>query len=510
MRIRHLFVLLALLLFGANAAAAQVRGLKKVLQRKPPAEREERALVRAKALGNELYATDEEFRERVDAHYRIILQKHTDRAYRINTSPPSQVVVIREDRFRRHVGEDTLYDNLMIQSYVNRLGQRLVPEHSTSLFAFRIVVHPVPYAEALSTGTIYLSTGLISLLKNEAQLAYILAHEMAHVHLEHWKEKSKMIYGTAEYLERQDKKRAWKMLGAGLAGALIGSQIDDNQGGVIGFAIGAATVALLQPRLNLNWLVAEENEADSFAFEAIQNANYDIHEVKALYASLLDMTRWDLRVGLGFLAQPDRLNRRAEHTEKLIETALQTQASGDPYAELLIDTRRFKELMAELRRDNGIQALFRDMFYMAQENLRQAVEIRSNDPTALYYYGKVLELVGRSEEDLANAKKYFQLAADNDFRGWNFGAHLHYAMILLAETADETTVKQAGEKLQSYINSYSDYQLKEYAIRQLPAHLDTLYDYMALSGHAAWLPELPQVPEGIALRNIRAAQASER
>ena len=225
MRTRCLGITLVLALLGTQVAAAQVKALKKALKRTSTEEREERARVKIEALADELYVTDEVFRDLVDRHYQTILRGHSELAYKINTSKPSEVVVIREDRFRRHTGENDLYDNLMVQSYVNRLGQRLVPEHSTALCTFRLVVHPVPHAEALSPGTIYLSTGLISLLENEAQLAYVLAHEMAHVHLEHWKQKSLIVYGTAEYLERREKKLAWKMLGAITAGAVVGAQV---------------------------------------------------------------------------------------------------------------------------------------------------------------------------------------------------------------------------------------------------------------------------------------------
>jgi hypothetical protein len=182
-----------------------------------------------------------------------------------------------------------------------------------------------------------------------------------------------------------------------------------------------------------------------------------------------------------------------------------TQAlAGDPYATLLIDSRRFKELMAELRRDNGIQAFYYDMFYTARENLREAVEIRSNDPSALYYYGKVLELVGRGEEEARLAKQYFEAAAAHDSRDMNFGAHLHHAMSLLGDGADAASVQKAAQELQAYISSYSNYQLKQQVFWQLPPHLDTLYDYMALSGQANWAPKLPEAPPGTALAPRRA------
>jgi Zn-dependent protease with chaperone function len=85
--------------------------------------------------------------------------------------------------FRQNFGE--LYNNPILVRYVNSLGQRIVPQGSPNLYSFRLLLDPVPRAEALSTGTIYISTGLVSMLDSEAQLAYVLGHEIAHVEKKH-------------------------------------------------------------------------------------------------------------------------------------------------------------------------------------------------------------------------------------------------------------------------------------------------------------------------------------
>ncbi len=495
----HFFlpVILTLALLGPEPGAAQLKKkIKNVLNREPTEEQQARQRAKVEALAQELYETDPDFKDAVENHYREILREHSERAYWINTSGSSEMVVIREDRFRRHPSDTlTLYDNLAIQSYVNRLGQRFTPADSSSLLTFRLVATPIPYAEALSTGTIYLSTGLIALLDNEAQLAYVLAHEMAHVYKEHWKWKSMVLFGAAEYMERQGKRQAWKVLAGTAAGALVGKSVGGREGALIGGGLGAIAVALAQPKLNLEWDAVQEDEADEVAFQVLQAASYDVLEIRKLYASLSDTILRDTRATIGFMGRPDRLRERQAHTDELIQRALEAPSSEAADLGYLIDTRRYKEFMAELRRDNGIQALYRDMFHIARTNLRQAVEIRSNDPTALYYYGKVLSLVGRTDAELEEAKELFRLAAEKDFRNWNFGSHLHYALMLLAE-GNSDAAKKAEERLQRYIDSYSDYRLSEFALRQLPSHLDTLFDYMQLNGRAEWVPTLPEAPEG--------------
>jgi len=69
--------------------------------------------------------------------------------------------------------------------YINAIGQRLVPKDSPNIYSFKLLLDPIPKAEALSTGTILVSTGMVSMLDNEAQLAYVLGHEIAHVEKNH-------------------------------------------------------------------------------------------------------------------------------------------------------------------------------------------------------------------------------------------------------------------------------------------------------------------------------------
>src|SRR3982074_3679695 len=57
--------------------------------------------------------------------------------------------------FRQNFGE--LYNNPILVRYVNSLGQKIVPQGSPNLYSFRLLLDPVPRAEALSTGRVYVS-----------------------------------------------------------------------------------------------------------------------------------------------------------------------------------------------------------------------------------------------------------------------------------------------------------------------------------------------------------------
>src|SRR5712692_8459960 len=172
---------------------------------------EEKQYQKIKKFSIDLYLKDAEFREAVDEAYLQKQREHSEYAYYVNTRNPTLQQITRDgDKLRV---EEALYDNPLAQDYVNRVGQSLVPSSSSHLYTFRVFLNPIPESRALSTGTIYVSTGLLALIDNEAQLAYVLGHEIGHVEQEHWKEDILVIKGTNPYNEKQARKRApWALL----------------------------------------------------------------------------------------------------------------------------------------------------------------------------------------------------------------------------------------------------------------------------------------------------------
>ena len=73
-------------------------------------------------------------------------------------------------------------------AYLCRVGKSLVPQGLTLEkvnWNFRALRDPQPNAFALPYGSIYVTTGLLTLIDNESQLAAILAHELTHVMRRH-------------------------------------------------------------------------------------------------------------------------------------------------------------------------------------------------------------------------------------------------------------------------------------------------------------------------------------
>jgi predicted Zn-dependent protease len=449
-------------------------------------------------FAEDLYASDPDFRDDVDDAYLDLQSQHASEAYRINISRRKELLSTENEgevlKLRR-----ALYDNPRVQEYVNRLGQQIVPEDSEKLYSFKVIVNPIPHAYTLSTGTVLVSTGMISLLDNEAQLAYLLAHELAHVYKDHWRIKVMMPFAEAEYNKKQERKRAmWAGIIA-LAGAGLGAAVGGKDGALIGAVTGAgagyAIGSYYSRKIGLDWNIAQENEADDFALKATLGKFFDIQEVPRLYATMAQVARVDNRIQLGFLGARARIRERTEYAQKLISGPLQAQFQEALKGNKLKGTSpEFSLIMAELKRDNGIEAFYFDMFQMAKMNLQQSVTLRSDDPLAAYYYGRVMKQVGRTREELDIAQQSLLKAISLDVRQDIPEVQLHRALMLM-DSKESGNQSEAVAALKSYITTYERKRAMSISNEEiLPPNVDILYGYMRLLGEKTWTaPDLLEI-----------------
>ncbi|MFN7914656.1 MAG: M48 family metalloprotease [Vicinamibacterales bacterium] len=384
-----------------------------------------------------------------------------------------------------------LYDNPILVNYINTLGQKLVPPDSPNLYAFRLVLDPTPTAEALSTGTIYLSTGLVSLLDNEAQLAYVLAHEVAHVERKHMYEqiRSDVLEDklAVELAASSAKKKA--IFGAVMAvgGGALGAAIGGNAGKALtavsaGAAIVGSTVLFRNKFEPTRWEALHEGEADEFALNAVLNTKYDLREVPKVYTRMAGLISRDKRLGLGFVGDPDRLKQRSAYVEGQIAGPLKAKIDASlNQAGLTGSSAEFAILMAALKRDNGVIAAEYDLMPMAKENFIDAEKLRSNDPRIQYELGKLYAITGRTPEEKQLALTHFQNAIRYDAGRGSFPEpHLQYALQLIAQN-NPASQPEIQESLKKYVSLY-----QRAHGGALPDNMHIIYDYLLMAGDEKW------------------------
>jgi predicted Zn-dependent protease len=82
--------------------------------------------------------------------------------------------------------ESKVINDPVISEYVNRIGQNLVRNSDAKVpFTIKVIEDPTVNAFALPGGFFFVQTGLILDADNEAELAGVMAHEIAHVAARH-------------------------------------------------------------------------------------------------------------------------------------------------------------------------------------------------------------------------------------------------------------------------------------------------------------------------------------
>jgi beta-barrel assembly-enhancing protease len=207
----------------------------------------------------------------------------------------------------------------VISEYVNRVGQNLVRNSDALVpFTIKIVDTDDINAFALPGGFFYVDSGLILAADNEAELAGVMAHEIAHVAACH---------------AAREMSRGQLMNLASIPLIFVG--------GGIGYAI-QNIAGLAMPMGFLKFTRTFESEADYLGIQYMYKAGYDPQSLTAFFEKVKAMEKHKP----GSLAKafdthpqtPDRI----EKTQQEINTLL------PPLPEYKVDTSEFEDVKARL------------------------------------------------------------------------------------------------------------------------------------------------------------------
>jgi beta-barrel assembly-enhancing protease len=212
-----------------------------------------------------------------------------------------------------------LVQDPVITEYVNRIGQNLVRNSDAQVpFTIKVIDADDINAFALPGGFFYVNTGLILAADEEAELAGVMAHEIAHV--------------AARHATRQMTRAQW---------ANIGTIPLIFMGGGIGYAVrSAAGIGL--PMTFLTFQRGFEAEADYLGLQYMYKTGYD----PQAFISFFEKVQAQEKKKPGTLAKafsthpqtPERISKSQEEIAQILPAR----------AQYLVTTSEFDEVKARL------------------------------------------------------------------------------------------------------------------------------------------------------------------
>jgi len=216
----------------------------------------------------------------------------------------------------------TLLQDSTVIEYVNRVGQNIVRNSDAKMpFAIRVVDSGDIGAIGLPGGFLYVSKGLLLAADNEAELAGVMAHEIAHVAARH-------------AVEQQQKTLLINV--AAVPTTVWGGGIPDmvlQQASQIGV-----------PLTFLAFARAAETQADWLGLQYMYKAGYD-PDARVTFFEKLQAREPAKKVSDRFATHPPTADRIKE-TQKNIATFLPARAQG------LITSAEFRDIKARLMNRN--------------------------------------------------------------------------------------------------------------------------------------------------------------
>ncbi|HVO82242.1 MAG TPA: M48 family metallopeptidase [Terriglobales bacterium] len=207
----------------------------------------------------------------------------------------------------------------VVTEYINRLGQNLVRNSDSQVpFTIKVVDSDDINAFALPGGFFYVDSGLILAADNEAELAGVMAHEIAHVAACHY---------------ARENTRSQLMNLASIPLIFVG--------GGIGYA-AQSVAGLALPATFLKFSRGFESQADYLGVQYMYKAGYDPQAFTAFFEKVENLEKQKPGIIAKAFATHPQTPDRIEKSQSEINTLLPAR---DEYK---VDTSEFQDVKARL------------------------------------------------------------------------------------------------------------------------------------------------------------------
>lgn len=325
------------------------------------------------------------------------------------------ILQVQKDLEEKHV----FYPDSELEGYLNEIARPFIQNlglNPETDFTFKVMRDPTVNASSFSTGHIYFHSGILARLENEAQLAFVLAHEISHV------------YHRDDLYQLQNLKRktvTFKMLDllfTPAASFFGGGSLSEH---TLGLIWGASVTGYGRQG---------ETAADGFALKQLLKAGYDPREsIRFLDVLLAEKNRYQKGIEIFFLSShPSNESRKGEARRWLKLHAHEMEANQP----LRLETKTFVEKTYQVRRENAKLNADFDRFFHALEDIEKVLQQNPKDPIAHYYHGEIYrQMPGKRfkiQEELSpeNWRKIKSVAEEKQDKRWRSLAIASYEKAL--------------------------------------------------------------------------------
>ncbi len=295
------------------------------------------------------------------------------------------------------------YDDPLLEEYLAKIGDKLVSDDVREAggpgFKFGVLRDPTLNAFAMPNGRIYVHTGLLARLDNEAQLAMIVGHEMTHVTNRH---------ALSFTRDAQNKQILFTVMAiAASIGVAVAAGSSAKSGDYVGAAVLSQTAnVLLGLGLQLAAVAAIngygrdlEREADAGGMANLVRAGYDPKEAPKVFELLRKESKDRGSLETFFFGNHPRLTERVEDTNQLIKRQYAVAAVAP---DTVANTEEFGLRMRPVVRENARLDIQAGRFTLAAAQLDRVLALTPKDPVAQLYYGDLYRLQSQRARDVAD------------------------------------------------------------------------------------------------------------
>ena len=260
-----------------------------------------------------------------------------------------------------------LFNDSDFVSYVRQVGARVAPNETGSLkLQFFVIRDPMVNAFAFPSGHIYVTIGLLARLQNEAQLAFILGHEAAHVTYQHSLETS--------------RNRKIQVVAAHVVDLML-------FGTSLAYIPFSASIA--------SYSRSQEDEADKVGLAAAANAGYDTAAALQIFQVMNETKDANALKGSIFADHPTNDSRQRNMRELVEDKEIVLKADAETGED------RYSLIKAGLMQKNIELKLRERQYELTIDAADLALSHYPEDPALYYFRGEARRLMGADAKGAA-------------------------------------------------------------------------------------------------------------